>query len=171
MNAAAGISSGVASQSNMQAYGHNQAMFQNQQMPNGNNYMNGDASGQQANMNPASPQQYAAIMRQRQMAQMRGMGQSPNATHANLNSSPGITNTSPNLAPVSPNMQYANMNQMPSMNMGGMNPQQRPPSRSNTPQVQRLGSSGNMAGGMPSPQGGVNGMQGSPRNMQANMAR
>lgn len=160
MNAAAGIS-------NMQAYGHNQAAFQNHPMPNGNNFMNGDSSGQSTGMSPASPQQYAALMRQRQMAQMR---QSPNSSHATLNGSPSVAHASPNMQPVSPSMQYSNMNQMASMNMGAMNAQQRPPSRSNTPQMQRLGSSGNMQGGMPSPQG-VNGMQGSPRNMQASMAR
>ena len=175
MNAAAGINGGVAPQNNLQTYGHNQAAYQsNSQMSNGN-YMNGDTTAQQQpNMAAVStsPQQhqYAALMRQRQMQQMR-MQQSPNATHATLNGSPSMTHASPGMTPVSPNMQYANMNhnQMASaMNMGGMNAQQRPPSRSTTPQMQRLGSSGSVpgvAGGMPSPQ-----LQGSPRGM-ANMAR
>ncbi|KAF2481061.1 hypothetical protein BDY17DRAFT_300634 [Neohortaea acidophila] len=186
MNAAAGISPSMGAHSNMQAYGHIQAAYQNNQIANGGaNFMGaggGDPTGQQAQPNgmpPAaspSPQQYAALMRQRQMAQMR-MQQSPNGSHASLNGSPNIAVASPNMAPVSPNMQFSNMNQMPSMNnMGGaagaMTPQQRPPSRSNTPQIQRVGSSGNMStGGMASPQAANAGLQGSPRNMQASVAR
>ena len=186
MNAAAGINGGVAPQSNMQVYAHNQATYQsNQQIQNGASpaaYMNGDGSGQQTNMSPASPQQqqvYAAAMmrRMQQQQQQMRMQQSPNGGHATLNGSPSLAHASPQLGSVSPSMQYANMNhnpQMTQMNMaGGMN-SQRPPSRSATPQMQRLGSSGSvpgMAGGMPSPQG-VNGLQqGSPRNMQASMAR
>lgn len=193
MNAAAGIN-------NLQAYAHNQAAVAGGfQMPNGNAFMNGDASGgvggvPGGGMNPPSPQQYAALMRQRQMAQMR---QSPNAAHATpiMNAgSPGVGVVapqmagSPGLAPqsLSPSLQYANMNM--NMNggvgvgvgqMGGMNGmgggvgvglQQRPPSRGNshTPQsqMQRLGSSGNLGG---SPQ--MHPSQGSPRGVQAGVAR
>lgn len=171
MNAAAGIHSGVnlhAPSSNMNAYANNQTAFQNNnQLPSAAAFINGDPNAsQQPGMNPASPQQYAALMRQRQMHQMR-MGQSPSNSHATLNGSPSLTHASPS----SPNVQYASMNVMPNIGTPGVPPQQqRPPSRSATPQMQRLGSSGNMAGGMPSPQG-VNGLQGSPRNMQASMAR
>ena len=178
MNAAAGIngSSTPQQQGNMQqAYAQNQAAFQsNQQMQNGNvGFANGDGFSQQ--QSPQQQQHYAAQMRQRQMQQMR-LQQSPGSAHATLNGSPSMANASP--APISPNMQFSNVNggtpQMAAaqMNMGGMN-QQRPPSRSATPQMQRLGSSGSVPGlqqGMPSPNQ-VNGMQGSPRNMQANMAR
>lgn len=159
MNAAAGINGSVAQHSNMQAYGHNQAAYASSQMASGGGFMNADGSTPQAGMNPTSPQQYAALLRQRQMQQLQSrMQQSPNATHATLNGSPGMTNASPNMQPASPNLQYSNMNQMASMNMGGQQT-----SRSNTPQMPRVGSSGNMAGGMPSP-----GLQGSPRtNMQA----
>ena len=176
MNAAAGIPTNT--HGNMQAYAQNRAAYQgNSQMTNGLPvYMNSDGTGQQANMGPAntSPQQaaYAHKMWQRQRQQMQM--QSPNTTHATLAGSPNIAHASPSMAPASPSMQYANMNQMAAMgapmaSMGG----QRPPSRSNTPQMQRLGSSGSapgatgMNGGMQSP----GNMQGSPRNMQASMAR
>ena len=74
---------------------------------------------------------------------------------------------------VSPSVQYpTNMaaGQMNAMNGGGGG---RPPSRSNTPQMQRLGSANGVAGGMP---GGMQSPgapmpQGSPRNLQTNMAR
>ena len=177
MNAAAGIAGNNTSQQHgnmQQAYAQNQAAFQNnQQMQNGNAaYANADGSGQQQSPN----QQYAQMMRQRQMQQMR-LQQSPGSSHAQLNGSPSMASASP--APVSPSMQFSNVNGTPQMaaaqlNMnGGMNNQQRPPSRSATPQMQRLGSSGSVPGiqqGMPSPNQ-VNGLQGSPRNMQASMAR
>ncbi|KAK3699549.1 RNA polymerase II transcription elongation factor SpEAF [Vermiconidia calcicola] len=190
MNAAAGINGGVAPQqqahgSNAQAYAHNQAAaYQNasNQMPNAN-YVNGDVGAQQQGAAPTStsPQQhYANVMRQRQMQQMNvRMQHSPPGGHATLanGSSPGgmATAPSPSMTPVSPNMQYSNMHtpQMaaasPAMSNIAAGIQQRPPSRgATTPgQIQRLGSSGSMAGGLPSPQG----LQGSPRNMQASMAR
>jgi len=177
MNAAAGVPA-QAHNANMQGYAHNQAAYQNNhQMQNGNTpYMSGDNSGnQQAGMNnpttnsPQAAAAYANQLRQRQMAMMR-MQQSPNATHAQLSGSPGVAHASPSMTPVSPSMQYSNM---AAQSMGGMGA--RPPSRSNTPQMQRLGSSnsvpgvGAMAGnGMSSP-GAL--PQGSPHNMQASMAR
>lgn len=177
MNAAAGINGlpSPAQANNMQAYNHNQAAFQNNaSMVNGTNgYVNGDGGSQQANMSGAhtSPQQnYASIMRQRQLQQLSRM-QSPNATHASLSGSPSAAHVSPDMAHVSPSMQYSNVN-MGGVAMNGMNGQ-RPPSRSNTPQMQRLGSSGSVPGvgvpGMQSP--GASGLQGSPRSMQAGMAR
>lgn len=178
MNAAAGINGNSTSQQhNMsQAYAQNQAAFQNnQQMQNGNvAHTNGDGFNQQGS--PQQQQRYAQAMRARQMQQM-GMQQSPGMAHAAVNGSPSMANASP--APVSPSMQFSNVNggtpQMAAaqLNMGAMNPQQRPPSRSATPQMQRLGSSGSVPGlqpGMQSP-GQVNALQGSPRNMQASMAR
>lgn len=177
MNAAAGLAS-PAPGNGMQAYAQNQAAFQNNsQMPNGNAaYLNGDG-GQghlinQANQSPQSQAAYQAIMRQRSVQQISQMGmrQSPNATHATLNGSPAMAHASPSMTPVSPSLQYAAMaGQVPGMN--GMT--QRPPSRSATPQMQRLGSSNSvpgvgMASGTQSP-GAL--PQGSPRNMQASMAR
>lgn len=180
MNAAAGINGNATPQQhgNVQqaAYAQNQAAFQNnQQMRNGNMpYANGDGSNGQSS--PQQQQQYAAAMRARQMQQM-GMQQSPGMSHASVNGSPSLASASP--APVSPSMQFSNpsVNGTPQMaaaqlNLGGSN-QQRPPSRSATPQMQRLGSSGSVPGlqqGMPSP-GQVNGLQGSPRTVQASMAR
>ena len=174
MNAAAGINGGVAPQShgnNMQAYAQNQALYQgNNSLPNGN-YVNADNSGQaQTNLGSASTsptqQQYAALMRQRQLQQMR---MSPNSNHATLSGgSPSMTHASPGMTPVSPSMQYANP-MTSAMNVAGMSAQQRPPSRGATPQMQRLGSSSSVPGmaGLPSPQG----LQGSPRNLPAGMAR
>jgi chromatin modification-related protein VID21 len=122
MNAAAGIN-GQAQHANMQAYAQNQAAYGGQ-MPNGTY-----STDQQASVaNSPSPQQYAQMMRQRQMQQMR-MQQSPQGSHAQL------ANGSPSMEHASPNMQYANP--MPSMNMQAMpttqGMQQRPPSRSATP--------------------------------------
>lgn len=183
MNAAAGIPN--QSHTGMQQqYAHNQNAYQrNSQMPSGMNgmYVNGDGNNQQANMSPAnssSPSQqqvYAQKIWQRQQLQMQQMQmQSPNSQHAQLNGSPGVSHASPSMTPASPSMQYSNMNQMGGMGTpmaSGMN-NQRPPSRSNTPQMQRLGSSGSgvptMGNGLQSP--GAQ-MQGSPRNMQASMAR
>lgn len=176
MNAAAGINgaSPMPSTNTLNAYNQNQTAFQgNATLTNGNSpYGNSDGTPSQAGVTSAntSPQaNYAQMMRSRQMQQMRH-AQSPNATHASLHGSPGMAAASPNMTPVSPNMQYSNMN-MAGMTGMGVNGGQRPPSRGNTPQMQRLGSSGSIAGvnggGMQSP----GAMQGSPRNMQAGLAR
>lgn len=186
LNAAAGIPA-QAHGNNMQGYAHNQAAYQNNhQLPNGNTaYMNGgDNTGpQQATMTnqtntPQAAAAYANQLRQRQMAMMR-MQQSPNSSaHTQVNgSSPGVTHASPNMGPASPSVQYPNnmaAGQMNGMNGGGSGG--RPPSRSNTPQMQRLGSAngvptgvGGMPGGMQSP--GAPMPQGSPHNLQTNMAR
>ena len=172
MNAAAGINGGGVQQTNMSAYGHNQAAaFQNpNQMQNGNYGGNVGVNGDGA----TSPQQhYATLMRQRQLQQMRMQqhSQSPNGTHASLSvGSPSMAHASPvngGMTPVSPNLQYNQMASVAGMSMG-MQQQPRPPSRSSsaTPQMPRVGSSG--PGGMQSP-GGL--PQGSPRGMQAGMAR
>ncbi|KYG50703.1 hypothetical protein M433DRAFT_57 [Acidomyces richmondensis BFW] len=174
MNAAAGIQPQLGSGNNMPVYGHNQTAFQRNQMMNGNTqYMNAEnASGQSPGMNaPASSSQnataYSNQLRARQFMQMQMQHQSPNMTHAQLSGSPGMTHGSPSVAPASPSMQFSNMGQVPSGIGGG-----RPPSRSATPQMQRISSSNSVPGvgigGMQSP-GAM--PQGSPRNMQANMAR
>ncbi|KAK5134308.1 hypothetical protein LTR08_006737 [Meristemomyces frigidus] len=168
MNAAAGMPP-QAHPGNSQAFAHNQnqAAFQNNsQMPNGNaTYMNGDGGNTQASgltgpsQSPQAVANYANQLRQRQVQMMR-MQQSPNAAHAQLNGSPSLAHASPNMTPASPSMPYS---QMTGQTAG----------RSNTPQMQRLGSSNSvpgvgMASGMQSP-GAL--PQGSPRNMQASMAR
>nr|POE63166.1 chromatin modification-related protein eaf1 [Quercus suber] len=168
INAAAGVQSN-SQHNNMQAYAHNQNAFQsNHQMAGATNtYIAGENASQPTNMNAQSPQAqqaYAAQLRARQLQQMRLQG-SPGGSHAVLNGSPGVSHASPNITPASPSVQYSNMN---GMNGSVMNP--RPPSRSNTPQIQRLGSSG-MASGMQSPGSQSLPPQGSPRNMQASMAR
>ncbi|KAF2166590.1 hypothetical protein M409DRAFT_23224 [Zasmidium cellare ATCC 36951] len=180
MNAAAGIPN--QSQMPQQQYAHNQNAYQrNGQMPGGMNgmYPNGDGNMQQANMSPAnsSPSQqqvYAHKLWQRQQLQMQ-QTQSPNAQHAQLNGSPSVSHASPSMTPASPSMQYSNTTPMGGMGTpmaNGMNGQ-RPPSRSNTPQMQRLGSSGSgvptMGSGMQSPGSQMQGS--STRNMQASMAR
>lgn len=181
MNAAAGIP-GQGSPA-MQQYPHNQTAYQgNRQMqPNGmyanvNGGGNGEGNGQAAHMSPSTTtpqtqqqQAYKQSMQQQQYSAMRMQQmqmQSPNQAH----SSPALSHASPNMAaPASPSVQQypPNMNPM----VPGMNgqPQQRPTSRSNTPQMQRVGSSGSgmNGGGMQSP----GALQGSPRNLQANMAR
>lgn len=174
MNAAAGIQPQPSPGNNMQVYGHNQTPFQRNQMMNGNTqYTNGDnTSGQSPGMNgpTSSPQAataYANQLRARHIMQMQMQHQSPSMTHAQLNGSPGLAQVSPSMAPASPSMQFSNMGQMAGGMGGG-----RPPSRSATPQMQRIGSSNSVPGvgigGMQSP-GAM--PQGSPRNMQANMAR
>lgn len=201
MNAAAGLNNGQApvqnhsQSSNMQQpYQHNQVPYQgNQRMPNqAAPYMDGDNTVNQSGMNGAhtSPQQnqqntYARMMQQqqlqqRQMSQQMQNLQSPNASHAQVAGSPG-SHASPNMAVTSgsPQMQYAGMNGMAGGGMNGQG-QQRPPSRSsNTPQLQRMGSSGSVPGvngavgpqGMQSPGAPQQQLQGSPRNMQAGVAR
>jgi chromatin modification-related protein VID21 len=200
MNAAAGLQSqpnAGMQQPPQQQQAYNQNGYQgNRQIANGamaaGMYVNGDGNAQQQpnlapTNNQASPPQhnqqaYAQKMMRMQQMQMQ-MQQSPNQNHANLNNgSPAVSHASPNMTPASPSMQFNNMNQMGGMNgqmapAAGMNGQQRPNSRSNTPQMQRLGSSGNGpvqgmnvngSNGMQSP--GAQ-LQGSPRNMQASMAR
>ena len=194
MNAAAGINGGPAPQQphgNMsQAYAQNQAAFQNnQQLANGNTaYINVDSSGQQSTVNGQTSAQYAQMMRQRQMQQMR-LQQSPNGSHATLSNgshtmsgpnsqatlnagSPGAAaaHSSPSMPPVSPVMQFSNANgngtpQMAAAQLNAQRPSSRPGSA--TPGIQRLGSSGSLQQGMPSP--GLP-QQGSP-SMQASMAR
>ncbi|KAF7188275.1 hypothetical protein HII31_10339 [Pseudocercospora fuligena] len=73
------------------------------------------------------------------------------------------------MTPGSPSMQYSNMQMAGMQGMNG----QRPSSRSNTPQMQHINSNGSgiaMSNGMQSP-GSMAQVQGSPRNVQANMAR
>lgn len=182
MNAAAGITSQYNAGLPSQTPTYNQAAYQNNgQMANGVNggmypQMNGAATGQQQvpNMSPAgtngSPSQDLQAQYRQQMWKKQQMQmQSPNAVPAQMNGSPGVAHASPSMLPASPSMQYNNMQQM-SGQMPGMNGQ-RPSSRSNTPQTQRIGSSGSGVGmnngnGMQSP-----GVQGSPRNMPAGMAR
>lgn len=159
MNAAAGLSGGVAptSQHNMQAYAHNQALYQNNaasmnQLPTNSsgNYtdMSTPQQGQQQQQpSSSSPvqtaQTYANMMRQRtqaQFQQLRHIPQgSPQGAHANLNGSPGVAHATP----ASPAMQYGGMN------MQQQGQVQRPGSRgAGTPgQMQRLGSSGSGVGG------------------------
>lgn len=185
MNAAAGIPNQSSPTGMQQQYGQNQTAYVgNRQATSGMNgtYMNGDGSSQHASMStvgatigsPSQQQAYAQKMWQRQQMQLQQMQmQSPNSSHAQLNGSPSLAQASPTMAPASPSMQYPNMNQANGMGtpMAATN-NQRPSSRSNTPQMQRLGSSGSgvaaMGNGMQSP--GAQ-LQGSPRNMQASMAR
>jgi chromatin modification-related protein VID21 len=105
-------------------------------------------------------------MRQQQMHMRQGSNSSGHS------GSPAMAHASPIMTPISPSMQYASPGmaaQMPSINMQG----QRPPSRSATPQtqMQRMGSSGSVPGvpGVQSPSQGM--AQGSPRGMQAGVAR
>ena len=169
MNAAAGIQ--AQTHPNMQqSYGQNQQAFQqNAQMANSNAaYMNGNNTASQApamgGPHNASQAAYATQMRQQMLNRMQQQ-QSPHAAHAQLNGSPSLAHASPSMAPASPAVAYAGMGGQVASMVGG-----RPPSRSNTPGMQRMGSSNSvpMAGGMQSP-GAL--AQNSPRNMQASMAR
>jgi chromatin modification-related protein VID21 len=156
---------------------------QQQAMPQQNAHMNAGGT-------PTSNQQqnYAQLMRQRQMLQMRqpsqqqqspqaqGQNQSPNTPHAQLSNggSPRVAHSSPHMNAASPHVVSANAS--PSMHMAQPNlqGQPRPPSRSHTPQqppMQRLGSSGGVPGsGMQSGGGGVQSpggvVHGSPRPQQ-----
>jgi chromatin modification-related protein VID21 len=138
----------------------------------------------------ANQQNYAQLMRQRAMLQMRqpsqqqqqspqaqGQNQSPNTPHAQLSNagSPRVSHSSPHMNAASPHVVSANAS--PSMHMAQPNiqGQPRPPSRSHTPQqppMQRLGSSsGGVPGaGMQSGGGGVQSpggvVHGSPRSQQ-----
>lgn len=178
MNAAAGLQPQQHPNNMQQAYGHNQQAFRNNtHLPNANaTYMNGaNMNGANAPSHPpgqlptSSPQaavEYANRMRQQAAAQMMPLShQSPNGGHAQLNGSPAMAQASPAPTPASPAMAYAGM-------QGGG----RPPSRNTTPGMQRMGSSGSvpgvgaMATGMQSP-GASALQQGSPRNLQASMAR
>ncbi|EMC91360.1 hypothetical protein BAUCODRAFT_79827 [Baudoinia panamericana UAMH 10762] len=168
MNAAAGISH-HANTMHAQAYDQNQAAN------------NGDGSASSPHANPQAAAAYANQVRARQMQQMQMMGrmqqqqqqqqqhsQSPSLAHAQLsvNGSPALAHVSPSMAPASPAMTYG----------------VRPPSRNQTPGggggLQRMSSSGSVpglngmpgVGGMQSP-GGTAMVQGSPRGMQASMAR
>lgn len=158
MNAAAGISG----QSNVaaQQFPQNQTAYQgNRQMqPNGGMYANvnggsnAEANGSTPHMSPSTTtpqtQQQAAYkqsMQQQQYSAMRMQQlqmQSPNPAQL----SPALSQASPNMTPASPSMQSytPNMNAMVPGGMNGQTPQQqqRPTSRSNTPQMQRVGSSG-----------------------------
>ncbi|CAK4014261.1 Chromatin modification-related eaf1 [Lecanosticta acicola] len=189
MSAAAGIPN--QQQNGMQQaqqFAQNQSSYQrNGQMVNGMNgngvYMNGDGSTQQANISPApntsSPseqqrQLYQQNMYRQQLQHKQQMQmQSPHTNHAQLNGSPNVAQASPNMTPASPSVQLANT---PGQMSGGMGTPtmngQRPPSRSNTPQMQRLGSAGSGAGGMGNGMQSPGAMQqGSPRNIQASLAR
>jgi chromatin modification-related protein VID21 len=187
MNAAAGIPV-QGNNAMQQQFPHNQAAYQgSRQMQSNGLYANvngggsGEGNGPTPSMNPPSTspqaQQHQAYKQQMQQQQYSAMRmqqmqmQSPNQAHV----SPAMSHPSPNMAatnmaalPASPSMQYP-PNMGPSM-MNGQTQQQRPTSRSNTPQMQRVGSSGSgiNGGGMQSPNGGL---QGSPRNMQAGMTR
>lgn len=173
MNAAAGIP--APGNTGMQPFPHSQTVYQgNRSMqPNGMYAnVNGGGNGEGMNASGTSPQTaqqqaYKQSMQQQQYSAMRMQQmqmQSPSPAHA----SPALSHPSPNMTtPASPSMQYPpNMNAMvPGMN--GQTPQ-RPTSRSNTPQIQRVGSSGSgINGGLQSP----GALQGSPRNLQASMAR
>jgi chromatin modification-related protein VID21 len=148
-----------------------------------------NAGGNAAN----NQQNYAQLMRQRQLQQMRLQSspqqqqspqaqvqhQSPSTPHAQLSNagSPHVAHASPHASAASPHVTSANAS--PSMHMAQpsqVNGQARPPSRSHTPQqppMQRLGSSsgvpgvGMQSGGVQSP-GGV--VQGSPRPQQPQQA-
>ena len=166
MNAAAGMPAQPHG-NNMQGYVQNQSQtaYQNNptQMPNGNQaYISNDANGQPrpngATNNPQAA--YANQMRQRHQVPIQH--QSPGMAHAQLNGSPGMAHVSPSMAPISPAMQYAHM----AAAAGGTG--QRPPSSGSIPQMQRMGSAGTGSGAVQSP-GSL--PQGSPRNMQASMAR
>lgn len=164
------------------------AQSQQQQAPTQQN-ANMTAGGTAAN----NQQNYAQLMRQRQMQQMRlqqptqqqqqspqpqAQNPSPSTPHAQLNNggSPHVAQASPHTTAASPRLATASANASPSMHMAQPSQlagQARPPSRSHTPQqppMQRLGSSsgvpgaGMQSGGVQSP-GGV--VHGSPRPQQA----
>lgn len=172
MNAAAGLNSSNSSSNNNGPNGSARAFQQNQAVGlNGANMVNGNASyspqdgspqtSSMTGMSGSTQHSYAQMMRQRQMAQMAHMQQSQNSNHSAANGSPVVAHASPNMNPASPSLQFTNM--------AG----HRPPSRSATPQMQRLGSSSGVPGvtvpGMQSP--GAASLQASPRGVQANMAR
>ncbi|KAI5358506.1 Putative SANT/Myb domain, Homeobox-like domain superfamily, Helicase/SANT-associated [Septoria linicola] len=190
MNAA----SGMPNQSQAaQAYPQKQGQYTQRPMANGANGVNGmysqtngssngqsqAASGmspQGNNTNPSQAQDdYRAQLirnQQLQMPQMRQM-QSPNNTAAQLYGSPVAANASPHLSAASPGQSpYQNVNQMAQI---GSTSGQRPSSRSNTPQMQRLSSSGSVntigtGGGMQSP-GAMGIPQNSPRSLPTPMAQ
>lgn len=192
MNAASGIPAQAQNGVSAQAYSQKQGSYNQRSMTNGTNgsngvngmysQMNGSANGQQQGgsginpqSNPASSQAQedyrAQLMRnqQRQMPQMRQM-QSPNTNQAQLYSSPVAAHASPHIAAVSPGQSpYQNVNQMSQVAAANG---QRPSSRSNTPQMQRLSSSGsvNTLGNGGSP-GAMGIAQNSPRSLPASMAQ
>ena len=155
---------------------------QQQAMPQQNAHMN---TGGTQN---ANQQNYAQLMRQRQMIQMRqqpsqqqspqaqGQNQSPNTPHAQLSNggSPRVAHSSPHMNAASPHVVSANASPSIHMAQPNLQGQTRPPSRSHTPQqppMQRLGSSGGVPGaGMQSGGGGVQSpggvVHGSPRPQQ-----
>ena len=150
INAASG-SHGVMS-SAATGYNQNQTAFQQNQQTSANPQLN-NYNTQAANLNGngSSPQQqqYSALMRQRLMQQQAQL-QTGNGT---TNGSPQLTRASPSVVmQASPNMQQAvpNMNAMngvsSSLPAGVVsNNAQRPPSRSATPQMARVSSSGGMS--------------------------
>ncbi|KAM3415083.1 hypothetical protein BST61_g10218 [Cercospora zeina] len=189
MNAASGMAN--QAQNGMAPQGYRQEQGQHVQRPvaNGVNGMysqvngaantqqqGGSAMSTQGNTSSSQAQEdyRAQLMRnqQLQMPQMRQM-QSPNTGHAQLYSSPVPNNASPHMAAASPGQSpYQNVNQM--TQVAGSNGQ-RPASRSNTPQMQRLSSSGSVNtvsnnGGMQSP-GAMSIAQNSPRSLPASMAQ
>lgn len=184
INAATGISTPSSNVVQPQ-YANSQLAYQrNGQIPTGQasnvngTYANGGETAQTANISPpangSSPSQqqlYAQNLQyqQRKLMQQQMQSHSPHNSHAQLNGSPSVNHASPSMAPASPSLQYSNMN--PTSNpIAGMN-NQRPPSRSNTPQMQRIGSSGSGVAVGNSVQSPGSQLQGSPRNMQASMAR
>ncbi|PPJ59031.1 hypothetical protein CBER1_01704 [Cercospora berteroae] len=189
MNAASGMANQGQAGVPSQAYQQKQGQYVQRPVANGVNGMysqvngaantqqqTGSAMSSQANTNSSQAQEdyRAQLMRnqQLQMPQMRQM-QSPNANHAQLYSSPVANSASPHMAATSPGQSpYQNVNQM--SQVAGANGQ-RPVSRSNTPQMQRLSSSGSVNtvgnnGGMQSP-GALSIPQNSPRSLPASMAQ
>ncbi|KAF2212659.1 hypothetical protein CERZMDRAFT_84312 [Cercospora zeae-maydis SCOH1-5] len=189
MNAASGIANQAQNGMPSQAYQQKQGQYVQRSVANGVNgvysqvngaantqQLGGSAMSPQANTNSSQAQEdyRAQLMRnqQLQMPQMRQM-QSPGTGHAQLYSSPVANNASPHMTATSPGQSpYQNVNQM--SQVAGANGQ-RPVSRSNTPQMQRLSSSGSVNtvsnnGGMQSP-GAMSIAQNSPRSLPASMAQ
>jgi len=103
---------------------------------NNNNNNSNTAASPQTQQHQTQQQQYSQSVRQQLLRQQHAAMPSPSMA---ANVSPQIQRASPNMIHVSPNMQQAVPN-MNGMNVNG----QRPPSRSATPQMVRVPSSGGL---------------------------
>ncbi|KAK8216829.1 RNA polymerase II transcription elongation factor SpEAF [Zalaria obscura] len=148
LNAASGINGAgpsAAPSNNNTPYNQNVAAFnQNSSLPhNTNNQYNSSPAPGPAHpagvTNSPSQAQYSAMVRQRLLQQQSQALNASGAANGSPRMGQGQQHTSPNPQHASPNVAHA----MP--NMGAINGQgQRPPSRSATPQMPRLNSSGSV---------------------------
>lgn len=159
LNAAAGSHGSGPAPNTSNAYSQNQAAFQ-QNAGAGNthgSYNNGQANGVNHVASSSQQQQYANTLRQRMLQQQSQLASSP----VGSNVSPRVAQASPSMAQASPNMTHV------SPSMAQSVPNNVNASRSATPQMARINSSG--GGGAPMQSPGL--PQGSPRAVPAGVAR